>query len=279
MPAIDISSPNQQAKKEGFGTGIPTPLLLIAVGGGIGLIVFLTKRTGAGGEEEDGTLLPNTAIMLGSLQQGVLELMGKVTTGDADLSNQMSGMGENLGLMIDTQSGQIQGGFADLNTYLNGAFGTIQGDQDALASAIATLGTQNVGLAQSLTTVLGHLLGIGQGIQNVQGQVSGIQSGVNNILNGQSQITSGIGALGNQISQIPLKQAGNTFAFDWGMLEGKKIFSIPDQGWYTVQSGKVIGVSFWDTVPNAPFSDAVSQINVNTSLKGYSTGTYVRPNA
>src|SRR5215471_6659084 len=181
MPSVDISSPNQGGTgggKEGFGTGIPTPILLAMVGGGIGLVVFLSRKAGtpSDGQSQGGysigkgqqALLPNTAIMLGSLQQGVLDLQGQVSMGNADLSSQMTGLGEALSSQIDIQSANTQSAFADLNTYLGSNFTAIQGSEDALSQAIAGLGTQNAGLADSLTQVLNQLYGVNTSLGSMQ---------------------------------------------------------------------------------------------------------------
>src|SRR5215831_1632472 len=132
MPAVDIPSPDQAGSKQGFGTGLPTPILLAVVGGGIGILVFLSKRSGsnAGTGADKGTLLPNTAIMLGSLQQGILDLQGKVTTGNADLSSQLTGVGESLGTQMDAQTAMFQKTFADFSTNLQSQLGTLQGTED-----------------------------------------------------------------------------------------------------------------------------------------------------
>jgi len=201
MPAVDIEVPKQPGEsKEGFGTGIPTPILLMFVGGGIGLIVFLTRKAGTPSDGQKGTLLPNTAIMLGSLQQGILDLQGKVTTGNADLSSQLTGVGENLGAEIDTQSAQLNQSFASLNTYLQGSLGTVQASENQLTQAIASLGTQNVGLAQSLTTILQNL-----GVLQTE-----TQQAVSNTAANANIATQGYQSLLGQVNQILATQTVNT---------------------------------------------------------------------
>jgi hypothetical protein len=236
MPTVDmpVSQPGS-SNKEGFGTGLPTPILLAIVGGGIGLVVFLTRKSGTPSDSQSGTLLPNTAIMLGSLQQGILDLQGKVSTGNADLSSQLTGVGENLGAQIDAQTAQTQQAFTNLNSYLQTSMSTLQGNEDALSTAIATLGTQNAGLAQSLGQILANVQGARSQLsdiytqnQNISGQVAmaygaGQQSyamsqqsyrmaqqayqqaqqvmgGVNTILQGQNVIQSQVDALGRQVA-------------------------------------------------------------------------------
>jgi len=180
--------------KEGFGTGIPTPILLALIGGGIGLVVFMSRRSGSntGTGADKGTMLPNTAIMLGSLQQSLLDLQGQVSMGNADLSSQLTGVGENLGTQIDAQSAQWQQSFSDLNTYLGGNFQTIASSEDALSQAIAGLGTQNAGLADSLTKALQNLQALDTGLHNMQDQSNSQYQG----------ITAGLGSLGQQLTGV-----------------------------------------------------------------------------
>ena len=191
MPSVDINSPSQSSMgggKSGFGTGLPTPVLLALVGGGIGLIVFLTRKSGSnsGTGADKGTLLPNTAIMLGSLQQGVLDLQGQVSMGNADLSSQLTGVGENLGTQIDGQSAMIQQSFADLNTYLSSNFTSLQSSETSLSTAIAGLGTQNAALADSMGSVLQQLQAIEGGQAITSGQLVNLLNGINTIQTNQN---------------------------------------------------------------------------------------------
>jgi hypothetical protein len=208
MPTVDMPGVGQSTNgggKQGFGTGLPTPVLLIAVGGGLGLVVFLMRRSGTPSSDQSGdkgTLLPNTAIMLGSLQQGILNLQGQVSMGNADLSSQLTGVGENLSSQIDIQSGQIQNSFADLNTYLGSNFTALASSEESLATAIAGLGTQNAGLAESLTSILQQLYGISSGVSNAQNELGLIGGQVSTISGGIGTISGGINTiLGNQNSQ------------------------------------------------------------------------------
>lgn len=224
MPSVDIPTPTDSGasagSKQGFGTGLPTPVLLAVVGGGIGLVVFLMRKQGTntGTGADKNTLLPNTAIMLGSLQQGILQLQGDVTQGNADMSSQLTGVGESLGTQIDVQSGQIQQSFADLNTFLSGNLQTIQGNETALSQAIAGLGSQNADLATGITSIIGNLntmsannqAALAAGFSTMSSQIAGvsgqvalsqadlvnIQGGIQAIQNGQNATQSQIGAIG-----------------------------------------------------------------------------------
>src|SRR5215831_491233 len=266
MPTIDMPTQSGVASKPGFGTGIPTPVLLAVVGGGIGLVVFLSRKSGTPGDSSQGTLLPNTAIMLGSLQQSVLETMGKVTTGNADLSSQLTGVGENLGSQIDTQSAGIQQSFADLNTYLGGNFQTLASSEASLSSAIAGLGTQNAGLADSLTNVLKQLYGVSTGISNVsgginqlQGQVSGVAGQVSGVAGQVNTVSGQIGTVGAQVTadynsllsmqnqlQSQLNGIGNKSApMDFSLFNNSFIYSAADSTTYKVVNGSLYDAGFW----------------------------------
>jgi len=204
MPSVDIPTPSQPStggSKGGFGTGIPTPLLLIAVGGGLGLIVFLTKKSGSGSSTDPSksTLLPNTAIMLGSLQQGVLDLQGQVSTGNADLSSQLTGVGENLGMSIDANSAATQKAFADLSTYLGTNFKNIGASETAISTAIAGLGTQNAGLADSLAQVLTNMKALQTGVSDLNAGNVDLLSGINAVYNNQNTLQTSLNTLGDNL--------------------------------------------------------------------------------
>lgn len=125
----------------GGGTGIenlPGVVKIGLIGGGLGLAFFLWKRasSGGGGSSTSGGQndplttsygLPNTAVMLGSLQQEMLDLKGQQGADTAALANQASGYYSNLsdlvsggflnmGSMFDSQTAAIQGGLTDLQT-------------------------------------------------------------------------------------------------------------------------------------------------------------------
>lgn len=201
MPTVDINSPAQAGQSQGkggfLGTGLPMIVVLGGVGAVIGLVVFMSRKQGEGDDSES-TLMPNTAIMLGSLQQGILNLQGQVSTGNADLSSQMAGVGENLGLQIDTQTGQIQQGFSDINTNMTGYYNTLTGQQDALASAIASLASRN---DSSFQSIINQLLGIKQ-------DVGTVQAGIGGVINTQNQLSSRVDGLGNQLTGVSNQVSG-----------------------------------------------------------------------
>src|SRR5215472_1183093 len=293
MPTIDMPTQSDVGggSKQGFGTGLPTPVLLAAVGGGIGLVVFMMRRSGTPSSSQGGstsnTLLPNTAIMLGSLQQGILQLQGDVTQGNADLSSQLTGVGETIGTQIDVQSGQWQQAFAALNTYLGGNFDNLAASESALSTAIAGLGTQNAGLADSLTSVLNQLYGVNTGLQGLSGQITGVgqgitaglgslgsqitgvsgqiqdnqsglalvAGGINSILQGQTQLQGSVNQLGQQISQIPLNQfADGTYVKAWS--PSQQIYGIG-----IVQGGVLHKFSTWSQYIGSGGSGSLADLN------------------
>jgi len=104
---------------------LPTPVKIGLIGGGAGLAFFLWRRATSGGGASGGQLvsgdsttygIPNTAVMLGSLQQEMLDLKGQQGADTANLSDLLSGGFSNLGYMMDAQTGTIQGSLTDLQS-------------------------------------------------------------------------------------------------------------------------------------------------------------------
>lgn len=117
--------PQSATLPTGGGGGIgnmPTPVKIGLIGGGLGLAFFLYKRMGSGGGNVDSSSsdnafgIPNTAIMLGSVQQELLDLKGQVGSGDASLADLLMGGFENMGAMNDAQTAAFQQGLLDLQS-------------------------------------------------------------------------------------------------------------------------------------------------------------------
>jgi hypothetical protein len=219
MAAIaSIGSDNSPVKN------IPTPLLLAGIGGGLGLIVFLMRRNSGGSTSEGGTLLPNTSIMLGSLQQSLLELQGEVGSGNANLGDMITGVGSNLGAQIDAQTGQIQQGFLDLSGQLvdlNNAntqtiLGAFKSQGDALSaligSSFAAQQSYNTALSQQLSAGIGTVVAVqnaelaaigklkeeyGNDYNSLYGALQQVQGSIANIPGPWSQYEGKIIAQGN----------------------------------------------------------------------------------
>src|SRR6266576_2712365 len=225
MPTVDINAPSQGSQSQGkggfLGTGMPMLVVVGGVGAVIGLVVFMSRKQGEGTDTK-GTMLPNTAIMLGSLQQGILNLQGQVSTGNADLSSQLSGVGENLGLQIDTQTGQIQQGFSDINTNMTGYFNSLTGQQDALASVIASLGSRNDASFQSILDML----------TGVKSDIGTVQSGIGGVVNQQNQLSSKVDGLGNQLTgvQSDVSGLGRFLGWQFYKIPNRYAAYIPNQG-------------------------------------------------
>lgn len=212
MAEVDIPTPGQPSVggSKGFlGTGLPMWAVLGGIGALAGLAVFLYRNaagTSSGSSNTSSsslsgsTLLPNTAIMLGSLQQGVQQLQGSVDAGNADLSSQLTGVGENLSATMDTNAANTQQAFSDLSTYLGTNFQNISNSETTLSGAIASLGTQNAGLADSLTQTLTNL-------QSMAGTEQNILGSVNNALANQNSQQLDLNALGQELTGLGQQQA------------------------------------------------------------------------
>lgn len=291
-------------------SNLPTMAKIGVIGGGLGLAVFLYNRQkngGGGGASSDMSYgLPNTAIMLGSLQQGQLDIKGQIGSSYADLSNQMASdtsqlqdsiIGSNLSLaqQLDMLSAVLGQSFTNLQNNL------IDNQTTNTNTIIGAVGAGSAAILSDMHARNDLLSQLIQGNQNatnaaISALSQSIKAGFDTVTAQQNAEAAAIGALGSQVTSgqssiiqqlqglqqtdaallASLNQPSG--AFNWSLLEGKKLYSEPDQGWYTVSQGKVMAVSFWDTVPNRPFGDQISQINVKQSLRTLSTGQWAAPN-
>jgi hypothetical protein len=176
MPTVDIPGPSNRGIGSGGGlSNVPTPILLIGAGVGAGLIFLLLRNRTAtpnGASPDQNVLLPNTAVMLGSLQEQMLNMQGTLTQNQADTTNQ----------------------FATLNTFLQTQFDALKGNEDNLSAALSGLqGTQTADMTS-----------IGNAFQNVvagQGQLAGLISQLQALIGQQNssanqQQTGGGGNVG-----------------------------------------------------------------------------------
>jgi hypothetical protein len=273
-------------------SGLPLPVKLGLIGGGLGLAVFIWKRNAGGGstDETDAFGIPNTAIMLGSLQQGLLDLKGEVGYGTVTISDLVSGGFENLGAQIDAQTATWQQGLGVLqDNIINNSNANTKTIVDSLklgTDALSTLIGNNAAAQKAINeSILNSLVNGFDAITTFHNaEMAGIGALGNNITAGQSAIIDRLKGVDTTLAGIAAGVAAGNLpkevlpSLDWNMFNGKKIFSEADQGWYTVIDGVVKSVSFWDTVPGRPFGDQVPQINVKQSLKGISKGAYQAPN-
>lgn len=260
---------------------LPTPVKLAMIGGGLGLgfLVLQRVRGGGGGDStEPQQLLPNTAIMLGSLQQTMLETMGLVGKTGADLSLQISGSEDSLSAQMNALTSQTQEGLSLLQ-------GALVSNSDANRSAIQTAFTSQM-------DALSKLIGDNSNAQMAASAEfsKSVNAGLGGILAAQNAESAALAQLGGNLSLAQQQLAdqianvGSQFGapkadWNWNYLNGKKLWSTVDNAWFTVSNGTVQYVSYWDTVPGRPFDgDHATQINIPYSLKQYAQGTWQAPN-
>jgi hypothetical protein len=180
---------------------LPTPVKIGLIGGGLGLAFFLWKRATSGGGSQDssGNLvdsqygIPNTAVMLGSLQQEMLGLMGQQGADTANLTDLISGGFSNVGSLFDAQTAQFQLGLTDLQN-------NVIGNQNAnTASILASITARGDLLQQLIQSSSGAELAAFQAFADATAH------GLNAITAQQNAEQAAIGALGSSIST---QQAG-----------------------------------------------------------------------
>jgi len=261
--------------------GIPTPVLLGIVGGGIGLVVFLMRKNSSGGGSPDpanSTLLPNTAIMLGSLQQGVLDLKGQVGQSAVDTQTIMAGNQFSLTSQIsallkqgaDNLSAVLAAG--DKNTAALAAAGVSQtaglqtqftASSDALTKLIGDNAAANTAANQSFADYVhagfdsifsqhnAEMAGVstlGVQVTGLSGQVGSVAGQVSSV---GSQLTGLAGIVGSL--QGPTTTISKTIA-DWTPWNGSK-FLTQDGNGVLVNDGKLYVARDWNTYAGASNTD------------------------
>lgn len=234
MPPI-ASIPGTQSGGGGDGliggfNNLPTMVKIGVIGGGVGLAVFLYNRQKAGGSSSSNSAsfgLPNTAIMLGSLQQGQLDLKGQVGSSYNDLSNQMAsdtsqiqdnitGSTETLGQTLDMMSKSFTDSFANLQSNLTAS--QVANTQSILNAIGASTQTLAGDLAQRSDLLTQLIQGNDSAIAAALNSISQSQAaGFNQVTAQQNAEAAVIGALGNNvnsgqaaiISQLNQMQAGD----------------------------------------------------------------------
>jgi hypothetical protein len=210
----------------------PTPILLAIVGGGVGLVVFLMRKNSApAADSTNSTLLPNTAIMLGSLQQGVLDLKGQVGQSAIDTQTIMAGNQFSLTDQIAALTAGMQTGLANAQAALLAAGATntdaitaglkLQGDSlsklisDSAGAQAAYNTTFSAALASGLDTIVAQhnaetagLNALGIQVANVGNQVQGVQSQVTGVA---SQVAGVAGQQGTQLTALQYTDWGNAY--------------------------------------------------------------------
>lgn len=244
----------------------PLPVLAAIVGGGLGLLVFAYNQfrkaqvTGAqGSASSPQQVQASVPIMLGSLQQSLLDLQGQVGSGVAGLTSEVDTTGaatQNLinsstaALASSTSNGltTVQGNLTDLITAQGQQYtDLLQKRSDALQSALDSLGSQvtEVGSGQDalskalhdayaalqgdLSSVQTDISTVNQSVGGLQQQVSGVAASQASLSAQASQTQATLTGLGGIVSSIlgRVNQAP-TSVFDWSPLEGKYIFGSPN---------------------------------------------------
>lgn len=130
--------------------------LAIAIGGGLGLLVFLMRKNQPTVAAEDQpNAMTQTDLQLGNIAQQLLQFRGESSKAAADL-----------------QTG------VDANATTLAALGSGLGAQ---SDTLAGFGETLTGLQSGISGLGGQLTGLGGQISGVSGQVSGVQSGVSNL--------------------------------------------------------------------------------------------------
>jgi hypothetical protein len=185
---------------------------IAVIGGGAGLMIFLYNRQKAGGgSTSDSSFgLPNTAIMLGSLQQGQLDLKGQVGSGVNDLSNQMASDTSQIQDNITGSTETLGQTLSMMSTSLNSSFSNLQGNlldsQTANTNTILNSIGASTASIQSDLNARGDLLS-----QLISGNQSAMQAAMksiadsmnsnqNAIITQQNAESAALGALGANVS-------------------------------------------------------------------------------
>lgn len=206
--------------------GLPTPVLLALVGGGVGAVVLLRRKMSGGPSSgtpaDQQTLLPNTAIMLGSLQQDLLQLSGDVGANQAqtntnfqNLQSTVTGVGENIGSQIDALTAQQQQALTDLQNTLTNHYDAntatvldaIKAQGDTLGAVMGadtnTLAAVDQQLAASLTSgfdlltsqhnaELAGITALGGKVDQATGLVTGLSDSLDAQLSAINKQISGV---------------------------------------------------------------------------------------
>lgn len=194
-------------------SSLPTPVKIGLVGGGLGLAFLLIRKMGSGGGNVDSSTsdntfgIPNTAIMLGSLQQGLLDLKGQVGSGDAQLGDMVTGGFENMGAQIDAQTAAIQSGLGTLqdsiitnqNSNTSTILGALQQRTDALGKLISDSSAAQIAVQNSFKQSM--VQGIDAITAQHNAELAAIGALGTNVSNSQS-------ALMNQLQQMDQQMTG-----------------------------------------------------------------------
>jgi hypothetical protein len=263
-------------------SALPTMVKVGVIGGGVGLAVFLYNRQkagGGGGSSSNAASfgLPNTAIMLGSLQQGQLDLKGQVGQSTADLSNQMAsdtsqiqdnitGSNELLGQTLSMMSQSFQTSFGTLQDNLTGH---MDSNTNNIINAIGASTSTLSGDINQRSDLLSQLIG---GNDNALAAAMGamsnsISKGFSSVQTQQNVEAAAIGALGSNVSANQLNIIGQLQqlgANDMGLQADimQMFYSIPNRYTTTLSPGLDPSNPF----PTSPTSGAFNWGSLNGSI-------------
>jgi hypothetical protein len=261
--------------------GMSLPVKLGLIGGGLGLAFFLWRKVSSPGGVEnsssDNTFgIPNTAIMLGSMQQQLLDLKGEVGSGNATLGEMVTGGFENMGAQIDAQTAAIQAGLGTVqdaiifnqNANTHSILDSLSQRTDLLGKLIADNHEAEMAVNKSFAASLVAGLDSITALHNAQLAAIGamgtnITAGQTAIINQLNQLTDATAGntaeLGNQRSVInqliaSVELASSKVAAGIGgakapqiaqAFNNRLVFSTTDQNYYYSNGGFIYRVNYW----------------------------------
>lgn len=281
----------------GTWSNLPGLVKIGLIGGGLGLALFLYKRGIAGGggsstnqpTSQSGQLvdstygLPNTAVMLGSLQQEMLNLSGQQGADTANLSDLISGGFENVGSLFDAQTSAIQGGLTDLqnnvinnqNTNTQSILDSLSARSDLLQQLIQTSSGAEQAAFQSFADSTAKGLGAIASQQNAE--LAAIGALGNNVSTQQASIISQITSLQNTTTGLVSQVSGLSQRSNLAVGQYFKWYNPQTQNWgigVVNSAGQLTGFSTWTGYLNSGGSPDTNVINAYPTISAsWSSGS------
>lgn len=263
---------------------LPTPVKIGLIGGGLGLAFFLWKRASSGGGSsgqpsgQDATSygIPNTAVMLGSLQQEMMDLKGEYGANTVDIETLLTGGFQNVGSMIDAQTGTFQGALSDLqknvidnqNANTQNILDSLSARSDLLQQLIQTSSGAEQAAFQSFADSTAHGLNAITAQQNAE--MAAIGALGQNISTGQADLISRIQTLQDTTTGLSSKISSPQYLFQGANLSGIQYI------WYQPPGSDQYHASMYKVVNGTPTGIAWSQY-VSETGKNYFPGVSGTP--